>query len=64
MIVELGHVALVLAFALAVIQSIVPLWGTLTNDDRLMATSDTSSLGILLFCCDFLCEFDVVLREF
>ena len=49
MIVELGHVALVLAFALAVIQSIVPLWGTLTNDDRLMATSDTSSLGILLF---------------
>ena len=49
MIVELGHVSLVLAFALAVVQSVVPLWGTMTGDRRLMATADTSSLGILLF---------------
>ena len=49
MIVELGHVALVLAFALAVIQSVVPIWGALTGDQRLMATADTSSQGILLF---------------
>ena len=49
MIVELGHFALVLAFALAVLQSILPLWGTVTNDNRLMATADTSAVGILLF---------------
>ena len=49
MIVELGHVALVLAFALAAVQSVVPIWGTMTGDRRLMATADTSSLGILLF---------------
>ncbi|NKB51633.1 MAG: heme lyase CcmF/NrfE family subunit [Rhizobiaceae bacterium] len=49
MIVELGHLALVLAFALAVVQSIVPIWGTFSGDRRLMATADTSSLGILFF---------------
>ncbi|NQY19171.1 heme lyase CcmF/NrfE family subunit [Alteromonas sp.] len=49
MIVELGHASLVLAFALAVVQSVVPLWGTMSGDRRLMATADTSSIGILLF---------------
>lgn len=49
MIVELGHVALVLAFALAAIQSVVPVWGAKIGDTRLMVTADTSSLGILFF---------------
>lgn len=49
MIVELGHLALVLAFALSVVQGIVPIWGSFAGDRRLMATADTSSLGILLF---------------
>ena len=49
MIVELGHFALVLAFALSVIQSVLPAWGARVGDRRLMATADTSSLGILFF---------------
>ncbi len=46
---ELGHFALVLAFALSLVQSIVPLWGARVGDSRLMATGDASSNGILLF---------------
>ncbi len=49
MIVELGHVALILALSLALIQSILPVWGAATNQSRLMATSDVSSVGILFF---------------
>ncbi len=49
MIVELGHMALILAFALAVVQSVIPVWGAATNDRRLMATADTSSIGIFVF---------------
>ena len=49
MIVELGHVALVLAFTLAVVQSVLPIWGTYTNNTRLMATANVSSVGILFF---------------
>ncbi|PLX39077.1 MAG: heme lyase NrfEFG subunit NrfE [Hyphomicrobiales bacterium] len=37
MFVELGHYALVLALALALIQSIIPIWGAATRDGRLMA---------------------------
>ncbi len=46
---ELGHFALVLAFALSIVQSVVPLWGARVGDSRLMATGDASSNGILLF---------------
>ena len=49
MIVELGHIALILAFTLALIQSVVPVWGAATNDERMMATANGSSLGILIF---------------
>src|ERR1700754_3391780 len=35
--VEAGHFALVLAFALALVQSVLPLIGALRNDERLMA---------------------------
>ncbi|MCC6734537.1 MAG: heme lyase CcmF/NrfE family subunit [Bauldia sp.] len=37
MISELGHYALVLAIAVAIIQSTVPFWGARTGDSRLMA---------------------------
>jgi cytochrome c-type biogenesis protein CcmF len=39
MIVETGHFALVLAFVLALIQSVVPVWGAVTSDRRLMETA-------------------------
>src|SRR5690606_23205446 len=34
--VETGHYALILAFALALVQSVLPLWGARTGNDRLM----------------------------
>ena len=34
MIVELGHFALILALAVALIQSTVPVWGARAGDDR------------------------------
>jgi cytochrome c-type biogenesis protein CcmF len=37
MIAELGHYALILAIAVAIVQSIVPFWGARTGDSRLMA---------------------------
>jgi cytochrome c-type biogenesis protein CcmF len=39
MIVETGHYALVLALALAIVNSILPLWGSITRDERLMAVA-------------------------
>ena len=39
MIVETGHYALVLALALAIVNSILPLWGSITRDKRLMAVA-------------------------
>jgi cytochrome c-type biogenesis protein CcmF len=39
MIVETGHYALVLALALAIVNSILPLWGSITWDERLMAVA-------------------------
>ena len=49
MTVELGHFCLVLALALAIIQSVLPVWGARVNDARLMGTANLSSVGILLF---------------
>ncbi|MEP3049650.1 MAG: heme lyase CcmF/NrfE family subunit [Roseibium sp.] len=46
MIVEFGHYALVLAFALTLVLSVVPLWGALTGDDRLMAVAAPASATI------------------
>ena len=48
MIVELGHMALVLAFVLALFQSVVPLVGAHLGDRRLMATGDATGIGSLL----------------
>jgi len=39
MIVEIGHFALVLAFVLSLVQSVVPVWGALRHDQRMMAVA-------------------------
>ena len=46
MIVELGHYALVLALALALVQAFVPVWGALRGDDALMAVAPPVALAI------------------
>ncbi len=48
MIVEFGHYALVLAFAVSLLQSVVPLWGALSGDDRLMAVAPPVSVLMFL----------------
>jgi cytochrome c-type biogenesis protein CcmF len=45
MIVEIGHYALTLALALALVQSTVPLWGTLRGDDGLASVAQSCALG-------------------
>lgn len=47
MITEIGHYALVLAFGLAIIQSVLPVWGAKTGDSRLMAVGEPVSLATL-----------------
>jgi cytochrome c-type biogenesis protein CcmF len=47
MITEIGHYALVLAFGLALIQSVVPVWGAKTGDGRLMSVAEPVSLATL-----------------
>nr|WP_321982441.1 heme lyase CcmF/NrfE family subunit [uncultured Cohaesibacter sp.] len=49
MIIELGHFMLVLALALALIQSVVPIWGAQTNDSRLMAIASPIAIMQFLF---------------
>jgi cytochrome c-type biogenesis protein CcmF len=49
MIAELGHYALVLALALALVQSVVPLIGTRTRDGVLMAVAAPTALAQFLF---------------
>jgi cytochrome c-type biogenesis protein CcmF len=39
MITELGHFALILAFVLALVQCVVPVWGAVSGDRRLMAVA-------------------------
>jgi cytochrome c-type biogenesis protein CcmF len=46
---EAGHYALVLALALALLQSTVPLWGARRNDATLMAVGEGTALGQLVF---------------
>ena len=48
MIVELGHYALVLALAFSLVQAVVPIWGSVTNDDRMMATASYTSPTVFL----------------
>ena len=44
MIVETGHYALVLALALALVNSVLPIWGSITRDQRLMAVAPPVAL--------------------
>ncbi|MHB2265890.1 heme lyase CcmF/NrfE family subunit [Aliihoeflea sp. PC F10.4] len=46
MIVEIGHFALVLAFALSLVLSIVPIIGARIGDQRLMSVAEPASLAI------------------
>jgi cytochrome c-type biogenesis protein CcmF len=45
MIVEIGHYALTLALALALVQFVVPLWGTLRRDESLARIAQSCALG-------------------
>ena len=45
MIVELGHFALALALVLAIVQSVVPLYGAARNDRALMALGGSTAIG-------------------
>ena len=45
MIVETGHYALVLALALALVNSVLPLWGAAVGDRRLMAIAPSRRAG-------------------
>jgi cytochrome c-type biogenesis protein CcmF len=49
MIAELGHYALILALALALVQSVLPIWGARTGDDALMGTAVPVALAQGLF---------------
>jgi cytochrome c biogenesis factor len=64
MLVELGHYALVLAFALTLVVSVVPLWGALKGDGRLMAVAHTGLRDRLLSSSCVVCGSDRCLRCF
>ena len=49
MIPELGHYALVLALALALVQASVPLWGARANDATLMGVAGPAALAQFCF---------------
>ena len=44
MIIELGHFALILAFMVAILQMVLPLWGAWRNQGRLMALGEVAAL--------------------
>ncbi|GLQ34394.1 c-type cytochrome biogenesis protein CcmF [Amylibacter marinus] len=44
MIAELGHMAVILAFVVAFVQAILPMWGGMTGDARLMHTAGPAAL--------------------
>jgi cytochrome c-type biogenesis protein CcmF len=48
MIVEIGHFALILAFVLSLVQSVVPIWGALRHDQRMMAVAPPVSAMMFL----------------
>ncbi|BCP52848.1 cytochrome c-type biogenesis protein CycK [Kaistia sp. 32K] len=49
MIVEIGHYALVLALALALVGGTVPFWGALRGDERLMTVASTTAVAQFVF---------------
>src|SRR6476661_4517555 len=54
MIAETGHYALILALALAIVQTVLPLWGTRTRDPQLMAVAvPAAQIQFLLIAISF-----------
>ena len=49
MIVEIGHFALILALVLSLVQSVVPVWGAMTRDTRLMSVAPPVAGVMFLF---------------
>ena len=49
MIIEAGHYALALAFALCIVQAVLPFWGARRGDAGLMAVGDSTAIGQLVF---------------
>ena len=49
MIVEAGHYAMILALALAIVQSVVPFWGARRNDAALMGVGVNAAVGQFVF---------------
>jgi cytochrome c-type biogenesis protein CcmF len=49
MIPELGHFALIIAFAIAIVQSVVPLIGAAKNDAALISIARPAALAQFLF---------------
>lgn len=49
MIPELGHVALIIAFVLAMGLAVVPLWGTMRHDTAAMNMAPSLALGVTVF---------------
>jgi cytochrome c-type biogenesis protein CcmF len=47
MIIELGHFALILALAAAIVQTILPAWGARVREERLMAVAEPAALAQL-----------------
>ena len=55
MIVELGHFTLILAFAVALLQATLPLYGAARRDARLMALADPAAMmQLVLIAAAFL----------
>ena len=54
MIAETGHYALILALAVAIVQTVLPLWGTRTRDQQLMAVAaPAAQIQFLLITISF-----------
>ncbi len=52
---EIGHIALIVAFLIAILQSVLPLWGAQKSDARLMAFADRAAKAqFLLLLLSFL----------
>ncbi len=49
MIIELGHYMLILAFALSLVQSVIPIWGAQIDDNRMMSVASPIAITQFLF---------------
>lgn len=49
MLPEIGHFALVMALIMALVQAVLPLWGSLNNNPMLIAVAKPAAFGQFLF---------------